>query len=355
MPPLDTQIRTLVISLGLSPQVVTETLWALTIDIQPSWIPEEIVILTTSQGALTAEATLLDAGEGRIRALGQEYGRKDLERLASNIRIEVIGDDAARFNDVDSEDAHTAAADRTMRLIRDLTAEGRRQIHASIAGGRKSQGALLALSMSLFARPGDCLSHIVVDDAFAGRPDFFFPPARPATLVRGGGKDLNSADARVRLAQIPFPRIRSMLPEETRNAKHFAGAILGVQRRLDPPSLILVPSRREAILSGTALDLRPSQFAWLAALAWDRSHRGDGLPRTKLAGSTIERWRPIGPKLPDMVDAEMVEEWTSRLNKLVRVDVPAMFGRKLIETAGKRPQTRYRLAIEPENISWQDT
>jgi CRISPR-associated protein (TIGR02584 family) len=354
LPPPDAPIRTLVISLGLSPQVVTETLWALVVDAEPAWAPDEIVLVTTSQGARSAEATLLDGGEGRIRALGREYGRDDLERLADKVRIERIGEDGARFDDVDTEPAHAATADRTMRLIRDLTADGRRQIHASIAGGRKSQGALLALSMSLFARPGDCLSHILVDDDFAGRPDFFFPPAQPATLVGHRGETLNSAAARVRLSQIPFPRIRALLPEETRDAEHFADAILGVQRRLDPPTLTLVPSRREAIVAGTALDLKPSQFAWLAALASDRSNGGAGLPRTGLAGATVERWRPIGPKLPDVVDAETVEEWTSRLNKLVRVDVPALWGQRLIVTAGRRPRTRYRLMIEPEYIFWQE-
>jgi CRISPR-associated protein (TIGR02584 family) len=348
-------IRTLVISLGLSPQVVTETLWALAVDQKPAWSPDELVLITTLQGARVARATLLDEGDGRIRALGQEYGREDLARLADKVRIELIGDDEAYYDDVDTERGHAAAADRTMRLIRDLTANGRRQIHASIAGGRKSQGALLALSMSLFARPGDCLSHIVVDDAYLERPDFFFPPARSMTFAGGVGERMNSVEARVRLAQIPFPRIRVLLSEETRTAEHFADAILGVQRRLDPLSLSLIPARREAILAGVPLELAPSLFAWLAALALDRSQGGGGLPRTGLAGSTVERWRPTGPRLPDIVDAEMVEEWTSRLNKLVKVDVPAMWGRKLIGTAGKRPNTRYRLTIEPENISWQDT
>lgn len=206
--------------------------------------------ITTCEGARAAEATLLDAGEGRIRALGREYGRNDLARLVDRVRIELIGGDAARFDDVDTERAHSAAGDHTMRLIRDLTADRQRQIHASIAGGRKSQAALLALSMSLFARPGDALSHVVVDDAFAGQPEFFFPPARPTTFGGRQEQALGPIEAHVRLSRIPFPRIRSLLPEETLNAEHFAEAIMSVQCRLDPPSLSLAPSRREAILAG---------------------------------------------------------------------------------------------------------
>lgn len=354
MPPPEPLSRTLVVSLGLSPQVVTETLWALGIAAKSAWVPDEIVLITTREGARAAEATLLDAGDGRIRALGLEYGRNDLIRLADQVRIELIDGDMGHFNDIDTDRAHEAAADRTMHLIRELTANGQRQIHASIAGGRKSQGALLALSMSLFARPGDVLSHVFVDDAFAGLPEFFFPPVRPTILVGHQGEVLDSATACVRLSNIPFPRIRGLLSDETLNAEHFAEAVLGVQHRLDPPYMSLVPSRREAVLAGTTLDLKPSQFAWLASLAWDRSHGGDGLPRTGLPGSTVQRWRAAGPRLPDVLDAEMVEEWTSRLNKLVRVDVPAMWGHKLIQTIGKRPKTRYLLMIKPENISWCD-
>jgi CRISPR-associated protein (TIGR02584 family) len=344
----------LVISLGLSPQVVTETLWALGVDAEPAWVPDEIVLITTREGARIAETTLLDTGEGRIRALGLEYGRSDLARLADHVRIELIGDNALCFDDIDTERAHGAAADRTMRLIRDLTSDRGRQIHASIAGGRKSQGALLALSMSLFARPGDCLSHVVVDDAFAGRPDFFFPPASPPALLRGQTEPLDLAQAHVRLAQIPFPRIRSLLSQESLNVEHFADAILSIQNRLDPPALTLEAARRKAILAGVVLDLPPSHFAWLAALAFDRCHGDEGLPRTGLAGSIVERWRSTIPRLPEVLDAEMVEEWTSRINKLVRLDVPAMWGQKLITTIGKRPKTRYRLMIKAENISWRD-
>ena len=97
---------------------------------------------------------------------------------------------------------------------------------------------------------------------------------------------------------------------------------------------------------------RPCSLGWRHLLGIVAG--GDGLPRTGLKGPTVERWRPVGPQLPGVVDAEMVEEWTSRLNKLVRVDVSALWGRKLIGTVGKRPKTRYQLMIEPENIHWLD-
>lgn len=176
-------------STGLSPQVVTETLWALAIDGSPAWTPDQIVLITTKEGARLASGSLADDGDGLLRSLGEDYGRNEVAALGANLRLEVIADgEQAGFEDLDSEAAHFAAADRTMRIIRDLTAGAENQLHASIAGGRKSQGALLALSMSLFARPGDRLSHVIVDDAFANRRDFFYPPPNPVQLPGAGDR-----------------------------------------------------------------------------------------------------------------------------------------------------------------------
>jgi len=347
--------RTLVLSTGLSPQVVTETLWALAVRQAPAWTPDEVVLITTAEGARRAKETLLDRGAGRIRALGRDYRRDDLAALADRVRLEVIADaDAPGYEDLDSDAAHFAAADRTMAVIRDLTEDAGRQVHASIAGGRKSQGALLALSMSLFARAGDRLSHVIVDDAFASHPDFFYPPPAPTRLVARDGRILDTASARVRLADIPFPRLRARLPGEIRLAAHFAEAVTGAQRALDPPTLTIRPATGEAAINGAPLILTPACFGWLAALAWDRREGGEGLPRNRLDGARVARWRSAGGPLPVVLDAEQVEEWTSRLNKLVRGCVPGLFDSRLVANVGRRPNARYRLAIAPGNIDWQE-
>ncbi|MGI9168869.1 MAG: CRISPR-associated ring nuclease Csm6 [Caulobacteraceae bacterium] len=351
MPTPDPRRRILVLSTGLSPQVVTETLWSLAIARTPSWTPDEVVLITTKEGARRAEQSLL--AQGRLAALGADYRRGDLAALAGALRIEVIADaDRPGFEDVDSDAAHLAAADRTMAIVRDLTAEGDRRIHASIAGGRKSQGALLALSMSLFARPGDRLSHVIVDDAFAGHPDFFYPPPVPTRLTGRDGAPLDTAGARVRLAEIPFPRLRARLPREIFEADHFAEAVLDAQRALDPLTLAVDPLAGGAWLNGQALRLTPVMFAWLAALAWDRRGGGSGLLRRDPDRAAIGRWRSAGAPVPRDLGPEHLEEWASRLNKLARHSNPGLIDVKLVASMGRRPNTRYRLTVAPENIDW---
>lgn len=343
-------------STGLSPQVVTETLWALSIRDAPNWTPEEIILITTGEGARRARQTLLDDKFGKIAALGRDYRRPDITALAERVRVEIIAGEAGPdHQDVDSDPAHRAAADLTMTVIRDLARDPARRIHASIAGGRKSQGALLALSMTLFARAGDRLSHVIVDDAFASHPDFFYPPPRPAVLVGRNGERVETAAARVRLADIPFPRLRARLPEEIFQAPGFAEAILDAQRVLDPLSLSLDPATGEVAVNGLALRLTPSLFAWLAALAWDCRSGGAGLPRNRLNGALIGRWRGGGTPVHRVIESEQVEEWTSRLNKLVRTSQARFSGVRLVASVGRRPDTCYRLNVAAEDIEWRGT
>ncbi len=341
------------ISVGLTPQVVTETIWWLSIRAQPPWTPDQVVIITTREGADRVRATLLDPATGQIAALGRDHGRGDLINLAARTRIEVIGqDEETGFSDIDSDEAHKATADRTFAVVRDLTSAPEVEVHASIAGGRKSQGAMLALSMALFGRRGDSLSHVIVDDRFAGRPDFFYPPAIAARLPADGGR-LDTAEAHVRLATIPFPRLRARLPADVFGADSWANAILGAQRALDPPRLILRVAEGQALLNDQPLPLPPAQFAWLVALARDRLDDGPGLARTGLNGALVARWRDSAALVPGVIDQDQTQEWTSRINKLVRDRHGGAMEHNLIQRVGGRPNSRYQLAIGPETIVWQ--
>ncbi len=102
----------MLISVGLTPQVVTETLWWLSVRRIPAWTPDQLVIITTGEGADRVGKFLLGAGTSQIAALGRDHGRDELVALADRVRIEVIsaGDDTA-FQDIDSDEAHKVLRD----------------------------------------------------------------------------------------------------------------------------------------------------------------------------------------------------------------------------------------------------
>jgi CRISPR-associated protein (TIGR02584 family) len=58
--------RILLCVAGLSPQIVTETLYALAVMGKPCFVPTEIHLLTTAEGAERVRLSLLDAEEGHF-------------------------------------------------------------------------------------------------------------------------------------------------------------------------------------------------------------------------------------------------------------------------------------------------
>jgi CRISPR-associated protein (TIGR02584 family) len=73
---------------GLSPQIVTETLYALAVAQDPPWIPSEIRLLTTTRGAENAKLMLLSDQPGWFYRLSQDWS---LPRIAfDDSHIEVM-------------------------------------------------------------------------------------------------------------------------------------------------------------------------------------------------------------------------------------------------------------------------
>ncbi|CAK0749007.1 hypothetical protein CCP4SC76_10006 [Gammaproteobacteria bacterium] len=58
--------RILLAVTGLSPQVVTETLYALAVMQDPPWIPDEVQLITTAEGAERARLALLSDGSSPL-------------------------------------------------------------------------------------------------------------------------------------------------------------------------------------------------------------------------------------------------------------------------------------------------
>jgi hypothetical protein len=107
--------------------------------------------------------------------------------------------DAVRFGDLVSE------------IVRRETLDPGSRVHLSLAGGRKTMSFHAGMAMSLFARPQDELSHVLVHPKeFEQCPDFWFPTAQSVAL-EGGTRD--ARNCRIELALIPFIRVRGLLPQ----------------------------------------------------------------------------------------------------------------------------------------------
>ena len=207
--------RVLLMVTGRTPQVVTETLYALTQRAVP-FVPTEVHLITTAEGAQDANLALLDPHEGWFHRLCVDYGLTGIDFDSS--RIHSIRDQDGRpVEDIRTAAEHRACADLITETVRDLTAdEDGSALHVSLAGGRKTMTYYLGNALTLFGRPQDRLSHVMVPPPYETNREFFYPsPLSRPLYVEPLKRYFDAKDAEVTLAEIPFVRLRNCLPNVT--------------------------------------------------------------------------------------------------------------------------------------------
>ena len=261
--------RILVAVTGLSPQIVTETLYALAFARTPRFIPTEVRLITTEEGAQRAQLSLLHEQTGWFHRLCKDYQlppiafRPEQIHVLRNARGNPLGD-------IRSVADNTVAADAITELMRELTGDGDSALHVSIAGGRKTMGFYLGYALSLYGRIQDRLSHVLVNAPYESHPDFFYPTPKSELIHTPGpsGRPYDARDADVTLAEIPFVRMREGLdPKLMEGNANFSGAVADAQRSLPPLALKLEPASESVTIAGETFRLLPNLFAlyWMLA------------------------------------------------------------------------------------------
>jgi CRISPR-associated protein (TIGR02584 family) len=358
--------RVLLAVTGLTPQIVTETLYALAVAQAEPWIPTEVRLITTAEGAERARLSLLDAKEGQFHALCREYGLSGQIAFSAE-NIMVIRDAAGiALTDIRTPDDNTLAADALLAEVRGLCADDNCALHVSIAGGRKTMGFFLGYALSLFGRAQDRLSHVLVNEPFESLREFYFPPAEPRVLHTSAGRPIHTADAQVMLAEIPFVRLREGLPREAlAHTAPFASLVSTAQLAIDPPVLRFELQSAQLWCGKQSVKLPPALFAWYAWLAECRAkHRGeDGFVRH--ADESAERYLTIyetvvGRNHPSLEKARLAarnglepvqfEQRRSKINRQLAAALSLASAPYKVCSQGERPYTRYGIALPPERI-----
>ena len=199
---------------GLTPQVITETLYGIHQEQTngEDWFwPDEIQVITTSLGKEQIVLGLLTKDESQLSML--EKLCRDYHRPVPQLReddIHVIPDEFGRpVSDARSKLDHEALATFIVRHVAEICAQTQPEVrlHASLAGGRKTMTFFLGYALALFAREGDKLSHVLVDELYEGNRHFYYPtPATHAIPARDGNSHIDANKANVMLAEIPFIR-----------------------------------------------------------------------------------------------------------------------------------------------------
>ena len=359
--------RILLAVTGLTPQIVTETLYALAVAQAEPWIPTEIRLITTAEGAERARLSLLDPKDGQFLALCRDFGLEGrIAFPAQNIMV-IRDASGVPLTDIRTPEDNTLAADALLAEVRHLCADENCALHVSIAGGRKTMGFFLGYALSLFGRSQDRLSHVLVNEPFESLREFYFPPAEPRVLHTAAGRPIHTADAQVLLAEIPFVRLRDGLPREAlAHGAPFASLVCTAQLAVDPPALRFEPQNSRVWCGTQAVSLPPTLLAWYAWLAECRAKSLGEEGFVRHSDASPERYlaiyaRVVGRNHPSLekarqatrggLDASQFEQKRSKINRHLDAALSLAAAPYKVCCRGRRPFTRYGIALPAERIT----
>ena len=201
----------LIAVLGISPAILTETIYHLARRREP-WKPASIHVITTTTGADFIDALLLGQ-ERHYRGRAIEPAAARWEAFCEEVLGEALplpeplipeqrGQALADVSHPDDDEALANLCYETVeRLTRETPTEQKFPLFGSIAGGRKTMSAHLMTAFSTYARPQDRLFHVLLHpEGYEQDRSFFYPTAE-------------TPDVKLNLVDVRFPRLYRVLRE----------------------------------------------------------------------------------------------------------------------------------------------
>ena len=326
---------TLLAVTGLSPASVTETIWALA-QAKPPILPTRVVFITTGIGAARIKdhlhtPRLTFGGLTTWQVLRAALKAKDDELIAEDPRL--IGRANTHtgtldtLDDIQTPEENDIAAGFILEEVRRVTMNPDIMLIASIAGGRKTMGALLYAAVTLIGRDTDRLTHVLVNAPYETLPGFFFPSQPGGTLVDEQGKKYSPAGATVQLADVPFVPLRNRFDDLRDMPGSFSGLVRRYTKTIkqDAERLVLIEIayRQKCFwIDGVPVNASIRSLAILHFLLAE--HEAGRIPVGQPeAADSMLRWLttadfiPLGVK-PSGVSAEDIRHDLSELRKALK-------------------------------------
>jgi len=288
----------LVALLGRTPQILTETLYALCVEqqtpITAMWA------ISTQEGLQIAVDKLLAVPAGHFYRLQKEYPAACGGVAFSESHILVAHDGLLPLADIHSREDSENFLELILRVLWEKTGDPKTAVHCSLAGGRKTMSAYMALVMQMLGREQDKLYHVLLTPPEAeNHPEFYYPAPASRTLKLADGRTIDSAKVKVELVEIPYVRLREHLPIELLERDvSFAELLQWTQDQIAAlprtPVLQLFPQRHLLRIGPREIVLPPLEFC----LYWHFAERSQKRP-ADIPREAYDRYfeRPDGPHL----------------------------------------------------------
>lgn len=203
---------TLIAICGTTPQIITETLYGL---YEKQVFPNKVIILTTKKGKDQLIQSLFDTSQTYLKDL---YNRFDVNPACIDFSEKSFfvaclpnGD---CIDDISTEEDSQAFLDLCLHHVFMNSQAKDTQLIFSVAGGRKTMGAALALAAQCYGRKYDKAYHVLVSPEFELNPNFYYP-TKEDNYISGRSihdKTLNAREAVVTLVPMPFLSLRDHIP-----------------------------------------------------------------------------------------------------------------------------------------------
>jgi len=361
---------------GLSPQVITETLFALHQDARRV---DAIHIITTRDGKDLIYSWLLAGGSGKYFRYLEEYVIKPNEIDFSHRNVHVVTDEhGVEIADITDEKDNERLLKKCLELAFQFTSDPENSVMFSIAGGRKTMSSCLTLAAQMYGRRQDRIYHVLVSPEFEGNRDFYYPPKESVRIElrdkNGHPVYKETGYARITLVPIPFFSIRNYLSPEFLKEPLDPGTLMLSLIREEESRLIVNLINRKITYKNMELDLMPAHMALYAFFAMQKK---ECTKDTEGCGKCIDCFMDIrhvldkqdqitglykkvsdGRPLDEMSDSGIVELRAENFNSYkgkIKNELLYKFGPyalKDLEIAseGKRPNTRYGIRMDKARI-----
>lgn len=274
---------------GMSPSILTETLWALAHEPIPV-LPHRIIVVTTTAGRQKIEKQLFQPiprfGNRCAWDMLRDALAKDAFNIEGRLRFGITPDDIRVITTLDASTGRSheladirnpgdneAAADFMLDQVRSITENPDTHLIASIAGGRKTMGALLYACMTLAGRETDRLTHVLVNEPFETMPEFYFPAQTGGALTAREDRQLDPKEAIIELADVTFVPLRNLFWRELkRPAGNFSALVHSCrenirQQAAEGIKLSVDRARTEMLINDQSIKLQPREQMVLLFLA----------------------------------------------------------------------------------------
>lgn len=314
---------------GMTPQIITETLYALAVDPEnfDKCIPTEIHVLTTAKGKIQIRSRLFN--DGIFERFIKDFHLPNIKFDDSTVHV--ICDGEKELEDLKTLDDNELAANETCRLIKLFTEDENSTLHVSIAGGRKTMGFYAGYALSLYGRAQDSMSHVLVSEEFEFATNFYYPTPYEHYVGKYNSQEhLNAQHAKVFLANIPFVRLRNTLPD-THPLKmdnyQFSDVVEQINQANQTLSLELDITHQCIKVNGGEFVYLPARE--MAMIMWFADNKQKGLEGIKAPTGKIRAGYSDAEK--QIID-ELTFEYLTHYDQLKSGDTSVIMDKEFFET-----------------------